>query len=101
MEKTLNEQVNELLAQVEKTIVTAIQNGAKIEKKGSSNIMIDDLLIYKSYDEPARIFHCTYFNNPCITGLFRPSLEQLKAKQEELYKQIKDINIQIAERDEQ
>lgn len=100
MEKTLNEQVSELLAQVENTIVAAIQNGAEIKKVGSSNIMIDDLLIYKSYDEPARIFHCTYFTNSYITGLFRPSLEQLKAKQKELYEQIKDINIQIAERDE-
>ena len=99
MEKTLNEQVNELLAQVENTIVTAIQNGAEVEKIGSGVVKIDDLKVYEGYDK--KIFICTYFNSPYITGFFRPTIEQLKAKQKELYEQIKDINIQIAERDEQ
>ena len=47
MEKTLNEQVSELLAQVENTIVTAIQDGATTEKISSGTVKIDDLKVYE------------------------------------------------------
>lgn len=99
MEKTLNKQVSELLARVENIIVTAIQDGATTERISSGAVKIDDLKVYEGYDK--KIFLCIYFNNPLITGLFSPTIEQLKARQKELYEQIKDINIQIAEREEQ
>lgn len=95
---TLQEQVQEQLAKIEKTIATAIKSGAKIERFSNGMCFIDDFVIYES---GGKVFRCYDFEDPAIKGLFAPSLEQLEQKKEQLCAQLKDINYQIAERAKQ